>query len=180
DRERAPRRPAVAAGQAPADNGSAAFLTVICGDTAAWPRDPEQYRRDAVRDKARYPLYGDFASNIMPCAFWDKPAEPVTPVHNDVGLLTVQNQWDSQTPLVSGLGMHRALKGSRMVYVRGGEGHGVYNGDTSACADRAVNAYLSTGRLPAGDITCTPPARRPGTSRLIAPTPQGTPEAPRF
>lgn len=181
DPEQTPRRPAGAAAQVPADNGSAAFWTVVCGDTPAWPRDPGQYRRDAIRDKAKYPLYGDFASNITPCAFWDKPAEPVTAVGNNVGLLTVQNQWDSQTPLISGLGMHHALKGSRMVYVRGGEGHGVYRGDPRACADRAVNAYLSTGRLPARDLTCTPPAGQgPGASRRTAPTPQHTPGAPRF
>ncbi|ARF59116.1 alpha/beta hydrolase [Streptomyces gilvosporeus] len=168
-------------GQPPADNSSAVFWSVVCGDTAAWPRDPDQYRRDAIRDKARYPLYGDFGSNITPCAFWNKPAEPVTAVHNDVGVLTVQNQWDSQTPLVSGLGMHRALKGSRMVYVAGGEGHGVYSGDPRACANRAVNAYLSTGQLPAQDLTCKPSAHQNGAPRTgIVPTPRPVPGAPSF
>ncbi|OEV32121.1 hydrolase [Streptomyces nanshensis] len=137
-----------------ADNMTASFWSVVCGDTSAWPRDPGQYRRDAIRDKAKYPLYGDFGSNITPCAFWNKPAEPVTGVDNGVGVLTVQNQWDSQTPLSSGRGMHRALKGSRMVHVEGGEGHGVYGKDPKVCANRAVNAYLSTGELPAEDITC--------------------------
>ncbi|MEV0181873.1 hypothetical protein AB0I54_21650 [Streptomyces sp. NPDC050625] len=104
DDRQGPRRSAAPAAQPPADNGSAVFWTVVCGDTAAWPRDPEQYRPDAIRDKAKYPLYGDFGSNITPCAFWDRPAEPVTTVDNKVGLLTVQNQWDSQTSLTSGLG----------------------------------------------------------------------------
>ncbi|MGP3949237.1 alpha/beta hydrolase [Streptomyces sp. 7N604] len=166
--------------EVPKDNSLAAFFSVVCGDTSAWPRDPEQYRRDAIREKARYPLFGDFASNIMPCAFWNKAAEPVTTVDNTVGVLTVQNQWDSQTPLSSGRGMHRALKGSRMVYVAGGEGHGVYSEDPRACANRAVNAYLSTGELPAGDVTCRATSdrnrdagdRRPGT------TPPRVPGAP--
>ncbi|MFE0513777.1 alpha/beta hydrolase [Streptomyces sp. NPDC058964] len=172
---------ATPAAQPPQDNGSAVFWTVVCGDTDAWPRDPEQYRRDAIRDKAKYPLYGDFGSNITPCAFWDKTAEPVTTVDNNVGLLTVQNQWDPQTPLVSGLGMHHALKGSRMVYVKGGEGHGVYSGDQRACADRAVNDYLSTGRLPAQDVTCKVSGRQsPGVNRRIVPTPQRVPGTPRF
>ncbi|MFG3010281.1 alpha/beta fold hydrolase [Streptomyces cinerochromogenes] len=161
---KAPRWASASAGsgvaQPPADNGSAAFWSVLCGDTAAWSHDPEQYRRDAVRDKAKYPLYGDFGSNITPCAFWDKPVESVTRVDNKVRLLTVQNQWDSQTPLASGLGMHRALKGSRMVYVKGGEGHGVYGGDPRSCADSQVNAYLSTGKLPARDVTCKPSGRQ--------------------
>ncbi|MGW0769279.1 alpha/beta hydrolase [Streptomyces sp. NPDC002676] len=181
DVQRTPRRFAASGAAAPADNETAVFWTVVCGDTAAWPRDPEQYRRDAIRDKAKYPLYGDFGSNITPCAFWDKPAEPVTVVHNKVGLLTVQNQWDSQTPLISGLGMHHALKGSRMVYVKGGEGHGVYSGNPRACADRTVNAYLSNGKLPAHDVTCQASGRQgPGVTQRIVPTPQHTPQAPRF
>jgi pimeloyl-ACP methyl ester carboxylesterase len=181
DQQRGVRRAEAATAQPPADNASVAFWTVVCGDTAAWPRDPGQYRRDAIRDKAKYPLYGDFASNITPCAFWAEPAEPVTAVHNTVGLLTVQNQWDPQTPLASGLGMHHALKGSRMVYVKGGEGHGVYAEDPRSCADRTVNAYLSSGRLPARDVTCEPSARRsPGVNPRIAPTPQRTPQTPRF
>lgn len=57
-------------------------------------------------------------------------------------------------PLVSGQGLHRALKGSRMVLAAGGEGHGVYLADPTSCANAPVNAYLATGRLPAGDVTC--------------------------
>lgn len=60
-------------------------------------------------------------------------------------------------PLAGGLSMHRALKGSRMVYVEGGEGHGVYAMHSRPCSDNAVNAYLSTGRLPAKDTTCKAP-----------------------
>ncbi|GGU98326.1 alpha/beta hydrolase [Streptomyces filipinensis] len=176
-----PRFAKAPAAQPPADNGSVAFWAVVCGDTAAWPRDPEQYRRDAIRDKAAYPLYGDFASNITPCAFWSEPAESVTKVDNKVGLLTVQNQWDSQTPLASGLGMHHALKGSRMVYVKGGEGHGVYGTDPNSCSDRTVDAYLSTGRLPARDVTCKPSGRpSPGVLPRIVPAPRHTPQPPRF
>lgn len=183
DEQREPRRPAPAAAAAdvPDDNGAAVFWSVLCDDTSAWPRDPGQYRHDAIRDKATYPIYGDIASNIMPCAYWGRPAEPVTTVDNTVGVLTVQNQWDPQTPLVSGLGMHRALKGSRMVYVKGGEGHGVYSADPRACANLAVNAYLSTGKLPARDVACTVSgSRSPGLNQDIAPAPQHTPQAPGF
>ncbi|MFF0204610.1 alpha/beta fold hydrolase [Streptomyces sp. NPDC005017] len=176
---REPRRFATPAAGVPRDNGTAAFWTVVCGDTAAWPRDPEQYRRDAIRDRARYPLYGDFGSNIVPCAYWGKPAEPATKVNNRVGLLIVQNQWDSQTPLTSGLGMHRVLKGSRLVYVKGGEGHGVYTMDPRSCADRNVNSYLITGKLPTGDVTCKP-GRSAGVNPGIAPVPPQAPGAPRF
>ncbi|MEV8623611.1 alpha/beta hydrolase [Streptomyces sp. NPDC051079] len=140
----------------PADNMDAAFWSVVCADTRAWPRDPERYRRDAIRDKRRYPLYGDFASNIKPCAFWRGGAEPATEVNNSVAALVLQNEWDSQTPLASGQGLRRAMKGARMVTVLGGQGHGVYG--LGSCADATATAYLVTGRLPAGDLTCRTPA----------------------
>ncbi|MEU9984213.1 alpha/beta hydrolase [Streptomyces sp. NPDC050856] len=157
--------------EAPEDNTTAVFWAVVCGDTGAWPRDPEQYRRDAVRDKARYPLYGDFASNIKPCAFWQKPVEAATRVDNRKGVLTVQNEWDSQTPLSSGRGLHRALKGSRMVLAAGGEGHGVYLFDPASCVNGTVNAYLTTGKLPAKDVTCRSVGapKRDGLARELPP-----------
>ncbi|MFJ7590649.1 alpha/beta hydrolase [Streptomyces sp. NPDC097617] len=148
-----------AAAEPATDNGTAVFWAVACGDTGSWPRYTEQYERDAAKDKAKYPLYGDFASNIKPCAFWDRPVEAATPMNKKANVLTVQNEWDSQTPLVSGQGLHRALKGSRMVLAAGGEGHGVYLFDPTSCANAPVNAYLTTGRLPAQDVTCqNPPA----------------------
>ncbi|WP_406396973.1 alpha/beta hydrolase [Streptomyces uncialis] len=164
-------RPAFAE-EIPADNYNASFWAVACGDhSAAWPKNPAQYRKDAVRDKKRYPLYGDFASNIMPCAFWNKSREPVTKVDNKVPSLIVQNEWDSQTPLVAAKGLRRALTGSKMVTVKGGGGHGVYLSGGSACADAAVASYLRTGKLPASDTTCAPST--PRTSRTQqSPLPQ--------
>ncbi|MEV0264687.1 alpha/beta hydrolase [Streptomyces sp. NPDC050617] len=140
--------------EAPSDNTMASFWSVVCGDnSAAWSRDPESYRRDAIEDKGRYPLYGDFASSIKPCAFWGESAEPATKVNNNVGSLIVQNEWDPQTPLPSGQAVHADLKGSKMVTVLGGEGHGVFpNGNP--CTDGAVTDYLLAGKLPAKDVTC--------------------------
>ncbi|GAA1889723.1 alpha/beta hydrolase [Streptomyces durmitorensis] len=161
-------------GPAPAEEPPSEFdisaaVAVLCGDSS-WPRDPETYRRDSVRDADRYPLYGDFASGVVPCAFWDRPVEPVTEVNNKVPALIVQNEWDSQTPLVAAQVMHRQLKGSRMVTVDEGEGHGVYS--TNPCADSAVDSYLATGRLPAADVTCeATPGERRASSSLPAPGP---------
>ncbi|MFD7529885.1 alpha/beta hydrolase [Streptomyces sp. NPDC059849] len=138
----------------PADNQSAATWAVFCGDTRSWPRNPEQYRRDVIRDRARYPLAGDLGANIQPCAFWKSSArEPATVVSNDVNALIVQNQWDPQATLAMAQGMRRALHGARMVTVAGGEGHGVVVAGPS-CADAGVTRYLTTGRLPAKDLTC--------------------------
>ncbi|MFE7775823.1 alpha/beta hydrolase [Streptomyces sp. NPDC057445] len=175
---RAPRPVTPSFGRAvPSDNGDAGFWTVVCADTRNWPRDPEQYRRDAIRDKAKYPLYGDFASNIKPCAFWKKNgSEPATKIDNKVGTLILQNEWDSQTPLTSGQGLHRVMKGSRMVTVAGGVGHGIYG--SKSCADKTATAYLTTGKLPAQDVTCqaAPAAReRSVAPKLPLPTPPGIP-----
>ncbi|WMD02913.1 alpha/beta hydrolase [Streptomyces sp. FXY-T5] len=161
----------------PEDNGDAGFWAVVCADTRAWPRDPEQYRKDAIRDKARYPLYGDFASHIKPCAFWKKTgSEPATRIANKVRALILQNEWDSQTPLTSGQGLRRAMKGSKMVTVAGGVGHGIYG--NKSCADKTATTYLTTGKLPAKDLTCkaAPAADERSTpNRLPLPTPQGIP-----
>ncbi|MFE2678226.1 alpha/beta hydrolase [Streptomyces hygroscopicus] len=138
----------------PPDNSTASFWAVVCNDnSAAWSRDPESYRRDAIADKGRYPLFGDFASSVKPCAFWDRSVEPATVVNNKVRSLVVQNEWDPQTPLPSGQALHTDLKGSKMLTVLGGEGHGVYPSG-NACTDGKVTDYLATGKLPAKDVTC--------------------------
>ncbi|WP_225882165.1 alpha/beta hydrolase [Streptomyces aureocirculatus] len=138
----------------PDDNEVASQLAVVCAD-ASWPRDPDTYRRDAFRDGARFPLYGDFASSITPCAFLPRGAEAATEVDNRVKSLIVQNEWDSQTPLVGARAMHRALKGSRMVTVDEGEGHGVVFGEVrNSCAENAAMGYLASGKLPSRDVTC--------------------------
>ncbi|MEW1901495.1 alpha/beta hydrolase [Streptomyces sp. NPDC086147] len=169
--------PPSSARNVPADNGDALFWSVVCADTRAWPRDPERYRRDAIRDRAKYPLYGDFASHIKPCAFWGKGAEPATRIGNTVRALVLQNEWDPQTPLVSGQGMRRALKGSRMVTVLDGLGHGVYG--SGSCADAIGTAYLVTGRLPAADVSCrTPEGRRTDAPRLAPSAPRDLPGLP--
>ncbi|MYU14457.1 alpha/beta hydrolase, partial [Streptomyces sp. SID8361] len=168
----------------PSDNGTAGFWTVVCNDnSAAWSRDPESYRRDAIEDKGRYPLFGDFASSVKPCAFWDRSAEPATVVNNEVGSLVVQNEWDSQTPLPSGQALHADLKGSKMLTVLGGEGHGVYPSG-NACADGEVEDYLTTGKLPSKDVTCEATAGSNGDARENrkrdilpgAPLPQRSPD----
>ncbi|MFE0171287.1 alpha/beta hydrolase [Streptomyces sp. NPDC059002] len=158
DGEHVPGLPA----EEPGENEIASQTAVLCAD-APWPRDPGVYRRDAFRDAARHPLYGDFAASIVPCAYWPRGAEPATTVHNDVTSLIVQNEWDPQTPLSGARAMHRALKGSRMVTVDEGEGHGVVFSDTrNACAENAALGYLATGRLPDRDITCH---ATPGSAR---------------
>ncbi|MFB7053398.1 alpha/beta hydrolase [Streptomyces vinaceus] len=156
------------ASELPADNGTAVWWSVVCGDTDTWPRDPGQYAKDAARDKKTYPLFGDVSSNIKPCAFWHEPVEQATPMDKEAkNVLIVQNEWDPQTPLTSGQGLHKALKGSRMVTVAGGEGHIAYMQDS--CAAASVNKYLATGELPSEDGTC----KNPSAANEPKPVPNG-------
>lgn len=149
----------------PDDNMTASFWAVVCGDnSAAWPRNPGRYRQDAIADKGRYPLFGDFASSIKPCAFWNTSVEPATKVNNKAGSLIVQNEWDSQTPLPSAQALHTVMKRSKMVTVLGGEGHGVYPSG-NACTDGTVTGYLLTGKLPARDVACRATAESNGEAR---------------
>ncbi|WP_412566799.1 alpha/beta hydrolase [Streptomyces europaeiscabiei] len=51
--------------------------------------------------------------------------------------------------------VHHSRHGSRPVVVSAGRGHGVNRAPgTTACADRAMNSCLRTGRPPAQDVTC--------------------------
>ncbi|WP_369170367.1 alpha/beta hydrolase [Streptomyces sp. R28] len=63
------------------------------------------------------------------------------------------NRQQFTTPLPGGRAMHRALRGSRLLEVRGGRGHGTYP-DPDSCTTRTVTAYPTSRRLPAGDVMC--------------------------
>ncbi|MFJ4910511.1 alpha/beta hydrolase [Streptomyces sp. NPDC093249] len=158
----------------PTDNELASYLAIMCGD-ASWPTDPAVYRADSRRDSVRYPLYGDSVSNIFPCAYWDRPLEAATEVDNGVPALIVQNEWDPQTPPAAALGLRRALKGSRLVTVDEGQGHGVYSLGISACADGLATTYLTTGRLPSRDVTCAADQHPAADSRPVTPNPNPNP-----
>ncbi|GLF94996.1 alpha/beta hydrolase [Streptomyces yaizuensis] len=135
------------------DESLSLFWAVHCGD-ANWSRNPETYRKEAARNKLRQPIYGDYAGNITPCAFWDRPAEKPVRVDNGVRALILQNEWDQATPLIGAQGLRKALRNSRLVVADEAEGHGVYATGRSACADRITTAYLIDGRYPAADRVC--------------------------
>ncbi|MFI9081940.1 alpha/beta hydrolase [Streptomyces sioyaensis] len=106
-----PGKPAAAYGAI--DNFYSAYWSVTCADSDSWPRDPEQYRREAALDKQNNPLFASSASNTNACAFWPKATEPTTVVDNTAGALIVNNEWDSQTPLVGAIrtpGLHGAWR----------------------------------------------------------------------
>ncbi|MFE7463713.1 alpha/beta hydrolase [Streptomyces sp. NPDC057499] len=127
---------------------------IICGDRAA-PRDPESYWQDIERDRAAHPLFAPMTDNILPCAFWDRPAEQPTRVDKDVPALLVAATGDPRTSYRGTLELHAELPASRLVTVEGARRHGLYGEYGNACVDDRVNRYLATGKLPAEDLTCT-------------------------
>ncbi|GAD84689.1 alpha/beta hydrolase [Nocardia asteroides] len=126
---------------------------VLCGDAAS-PSDPAWYRRNIEASRADQPLFGAFTNNITPCAFWALPAEPKTVVDNAVPSLIVQSTGDTRTTYPGALGMHRALRESRMVTLPDVPIHWIYGNYPNSCVSTAVNTYLLDGTLPATDLTC--------------------------
>lgn len=161
----------------PNDAFTSPFWSILCNDSSTWPRGRQGALDDINASLRRYPLVGDFLTNVNACAFWSLPrAEPDLRIDNRVPALVVQSEWDLQTPGAMGEGMHRALRGSRLVMVEQGRAHGVYD-DGNPCAVEAVDTYLATGVLPKRDLTCqaTPGQHRsanaePNAARLLRPS----------
>ncbi|MGI5200942.1 alpha/beta fold hydrolase [Spirillospora sp. CA-108201] len=127
---------------------------IICGDAAA-PRDAAFYRRDIERNRAASPLFAPLTRNVNPCAFWPaRPAERPTEVGGPLPALMVAATGDTRTTYADNRALHGLLRGSRMVTLDA-DVHAPYQrGYPNTCVRDTVNDYLSTGRLPARDLTC--------------------------
>ncbi|MGK5639086.1 alpha/beta hydrolase [Streptomyces sp. URMC 126] len=132
----------------------AEFFSVTCGDTA-WNRDLDTWLERSARDSSALPLAGArelaFASV---CAYWPSGPAPKVRV-TGAGLpttLMLASVHDPATHYEAAVKDHRALRGSRLVTVAGGD-HGQFH-DGNACVDGIVTTYLLTGRAPARDTTC--------------------------
>ncbi|MET8544326.1 alpha/beta hydrolase [Kitasatospora sp. NPDC004799] len=131
----------------------AAALGILCDD-AAWPRAARWYREAVERSRAAQPVFGPVYNGPVPCAFWrGAPLEPPVEVRNAVPALQLHATGDTHAVYEGALALHARLSGSRLVTVPG-RVHTVHLNGYSACADRAVDAYLSTGALPAADTVC--------------------------
>lgn len=145
------RIPAFLAAQQAAAGGSMAAIT--CGDVAQ-PREPAWYWRNIEAARAAQPVFGAFANNIQPCAFWPEPLEPPTVVRNSVPVLILQATRDSRTAYPEGLALHRDLTGSRLITLQDVRIHGAFRLGLSTCVNDAVNRYFRDGAMPAADLTC--------------------------
>ncbi|WP_067460112.1 alpha/beta hydrolase [Actinomadura macra] len=146
-------------------NSGNAFL---CGDggwpAGGWPSDPERYWRNIENARRTQPVFAATANGIFPCPFWKTaPREPGVAIGNRVPLLLLQARRDNNVPYTGAVALHRKLEGSRMISAdirsHGVFGRGVDGLTPVPCADRAVNAYLRTGALPAADLNCAAPGR---------------------
>ncbi|MDZ7916592.1 MAG: alpha/beta hydrolase [Rhodococcus sp. (in: high G+C Gram-positive bacteria)] len=99
------------------------------------------------------PIFAGTHNTIMPCAFWRSEAPTRIDIDNNVPTLQIQATGDTRTTYDEGLGMHEAMKGSRLVTVPG-RTHAVFPGYANTCANAAVNSYLLDGTLPAEDVVC--------------------------
>ncbi|MFB9909009.1 alpha/beta fold hydrolase [Allokutzneria oryzae] len=132
---------------------NSAQSAILCGDVA-FPRAPEWYWRNIQRSRASQPVYGSFANGIAPCAFWAPPVEEPTTVRNSVPALIVQATGDTRTAYASGVDLHRAMTGSRLVTLQDVRIHAVFGNYPNICVENTVNTYLRDGALPRADLTC--------------------------
>ncbi|MBN6035647.1 alpha/beta fold hydrolase [Amycolatopsis sp. 195334CR] len=126
---------------------------VLCGDKVE-QRDPEYYWRNIQRSRAEQPVFGAFANGITACAFWAPPAEKPTVVRNSASALIVQATGDTRTSYDSGVDLHHAMSGSKLVTLQDVRVHAVFGHFPNTCAENAVNTYFADGKLPAEDLTC--------------------------
>jgi pimeloyl-ACP methyl ester carboxylesterase len=129
---------------------------VLCNDVR-WPDSVPAHRRAVAADRTRHPLTAGMPVNITPCSFWQTaPADKPVRITDEgpSNILMLQNLRDPNTPYSGALKMRAALGDrARLVTVDSG-GHGAYLNNGNACGDRAVTAFLTTGRRPAADIRC--------------------------
>ncbi|MET9604988.1 alpha/beta hydrolase [Streptomyces sp. NPDC006512] len=133
---------------------AAAYFSVTCSDTP-WTRDTGHWVARSAADTRRYPMAGarelTFASV---CAAWPRSTAPRVEVTGK-GLppvLMLSSLRDPATHYEGALRSHRALAGSRLITIGGGD-HVAYQSH-HACADAYVEEFLLDGRLPARDSSC--------------------------
>lgn len=127
---------------------------IMCGD-ADVPRNPLWYWHNIEASRAAAPIFGAFANNLTDCAFWPRPVEPPTEVHNAVPALIVQSTGDTRTAYPEGVALHGDMTASRLITLRDVAIHGILGRYPDRCVEDAVNAYYRDGTLPAADAECT-------------------------
>ncbi|MEU9979825.1 alpha/beta hydrolase [Streptomyces sp. NPDC050856] len=138
-------------------NVQAANAAINCADDKA-RFSPARTRAALPRFRAASPVFGDFlAWGLLTCSRWPVPGASEHPDVSAPGaapVVVIGNTGDPATPYEGARAMAAALgKGVGVELTYRGQGHGAYNsGDR--CVQRAVNAYLLDGRVPAAGTVC--------------------------
>jgi pimeloyl-ACP methyl ester carboxylesterase len=132
----------------------AAYQAISCLDSEH-PVGAEAWAAFAAELEAVSPRLGaSFANEMLPCAFWPVPPDPVTgPVDAEGAppILVIGTTEDPATPLGQAEQVAAALDDGHLL-VHEGEGHTAFA--ASECVRDAVAAYLIDGDLPAPGTRC--------------------------
>jgi len=131
-----------------------AYEAVSCTDSEH-PVGGEAWARFAAELEAVSPRFGaGIANEMLPCAFWPVPPEPIVgPVRAEGAppILVIGTSGDPATPLAQAEQVAAMLADGRLL-VHEGEGHTAYG--TNACVDGVVERYLLDGELPEPGARC--------------------------
>ncbi len=132
-------------------------MGAVCAD-AANPRDPAAWPKYATRADREGRGFGSYDLYLsLPCAFWpssdpdrytgpwNRPTAPI--------LLLANGKGDPETPYPGARRTERILGNARLLTLDA-FGHGAAG--RSACIDKALDDYLTHGRLPARGAVCAP------------------------
>lgn len=138
-------------------NSGAANAAINCVDSK------ERYSLKQTKEKlpefrAASPVFGDYLGwGLLGCTEWPVPGEWATPDVSAPGappILIIGNTGDPATPYAGARAMAQALgEGVGIELTFDGDGHGAYNSG-NRCIQRAVNAYLLQGTVPASGTVC--------------------------
>ncbi|MGW7056414.1 alpha/beta hydrolase [Streptomyces sp. NPDC054887] len=138
-------------------NIGAANAAINCVDDKA-RFDLAQTKAKLPEFRAASPVFGEFLGwGLLGCSAWPVEGQRDTPDVSAPGsapILVIGTTGDPATPYAGAKRMARELGGGvgiELTYK--GEGHGAYNGG-DACVQRAVDAYLLRGKVPADGTVC--------------------------
>ena len=136
-----------------AESQTATFAATTCNDSP-WNRSQEHWNAVGDEQGAQYPLLG-YGQSAQICAYWDRADLRLPDVDGaDLPpLLIVQSRHDPATAYEGAVKTHEALGSSILLTVEDEGDHGIY-GMGNACVDDVVDAFLTTGATPAGDLSC--------------------------
>ena len=132
----------------------APYQAVSCVDSEH-PVGGEAWAAFSDELEAISPRFGaSIANEMLPCAFWPVPAEPVNgPVRAEGSppIVVIGTTGDPATPVEQAERVAAGLAEGHLV-VYEGEGHTAYGRD--ACVDDAVERYIIDGEVPPDGLRC--------------------------